>query len=262
MIRLTLPSSIDSPPMARGSIDSSSARSARRLAGIAARTARWRLTVYGKKVQLYDMTADPRQKQNVSPQHPQVAARLRESIERWYADVTRNAPQRVPIPVGYEVEPVIRLGAPEAHLRGTISVKGKVPWDINWIHTWTSTDDCVWWDLDVVRRGTHKVSVVYANSRMDIPVNVHNEVGDASIDTVLPGRAPSGLSGAPNRDRVAGRKTVVSNQITQVVGQLPLRKGRGRLHFRIRSVPGASFKLNGPILETINSPDAPNRPAS
>lgn len=223
----------------------------RRIAGIAARTPRWRLTVYGDKAQLYDMIADPGQKQDVAARHTQVAAKLRDAIERWYAEVTADALPRVPIPVGYEVEPVVRLGAPEAHLRGTISVKGKVAWDINWIHTWTSTNDYVWWDLDVVRQGMHKVSIIYVNPHQDIPVKARIEVGDTSIDTVLPARPPSGLSSTPNRDRVASRKTIVSNQITQVIGKLLLKTGRARLYFRIHSTPGVKFRLNGLILEMI-----------
>ncbi len=223
----------------------------RRIAGIAARTPRWRLTVYGDKAQLYGMIADPRQKQDVSAQHPKVAARLRAAIEQWYADVTINARPRVPIPVGYQVEPVVRLGAPEAHLHGTISVKGKVAWDINWIHTWTSTDDYVWWDLDIVRQGMYKVSVVYANPHQNIPVKAYIEPGDASIETVLPARPSSGLSGAPNQDRVTKTKTIVLDQTTQAIGQLLLRTGRAKLYFRIRSVPGIKFRLNGLILERI-----------
>ncbi|HUV62413.1 MAG TPA: arylsulfatase [Sedimentisphaerales bacterium] len=222
-----------------------------RIAGIAARTPRWRLTVYGDKTQLYDMIADPGQKHDVAPQHPQVAAKLRAAVERWYADVTGNAPPRVPIPVGHEAEPVVRLGASDGQLRGTISVKGKVAWDINWIHTWTSTDDCVSWDLDVVRQGMHKVSVIYANPHRDIPVQARIEAAGASIDTVLPARLLSGSSSAPNRDRVPSTTTIVLNQTTQAVGKLLLGTGRARLHFRIRSTPGAEFRLNGLILERI-----------
>ncbi len=109
----------------------------------------------------------------------------------------------------------------------------------------------MWWDLDVVRQGMHKVSVTYANPHQDIPVKARIEVGDTSVDTVLPACPPSGLSSAGNRDRMASRTTIVSNQITQAVGQLLLKTGRARLHFRILSTPGAEFRLNGLILETI-----------
>ena len=223
----------------------------RRIAGIAARTPRWRLTVYGDKAQLYDMIADPSQRQEVSAQHPQVTARLRAAIEHWYTEVTADARPRIPIPVGYEVEPVVKLGAPEAHLSGTISVKGKVAWDINWIHTWTSTDDYVWWDLDVLHRGMHKVSVVYANPHQDIPVTACIEAGDESIEAKLTARLPSGLSSTPNRNRVVKTKTIVLGQTTQAAGQLLLRTGRTRVCFRIRSAPGAEFRLNGLILEMV-----------
>ena len=223
----------------------------RRISGIAARTRRWRLTVYGKKVALYDMAADPSQKRDVAARHAEVVATLRTAIERWYTDVTADAPLRVPIPVGHKVEPVVKLGAAEAHLSGKISVKGKVPWDISWIHTWTSTDDHVWWDLDVVRRGRHNVSVTYANPHRAIPVKVRIEAGDVSFDTVLSAAGRPGSGGAPNRNRVAGNKTVVSDQITQVVGKLPLKIGRDKLYFRILSAPGPEFRLNGLVLEMI-----------
>lgn len=83
----------------------------RRVMRIAARTPRWRLTVEGENVALFDMVADPRQKQDLADQYPEVVATLRADIDRWYADVTKDSPPRVPIPIGYEVDPVIDLKA-------------------------------------------------------------------------------------------------------------------------------------------------------
>ena len=47
--------------------------------------------------------------QDVANQHPEVVAELQAEIDRWYADVTKDSSPRVPIPIGYEVDPVIDL---------------------------------------------------------------------------------------------------------------------------------------------------------
>ncbi len=46
---------------------------------------RWRL-IHGKE--LYDIKADPGQRRDVSAEHPEVVARLRDAHERWWDEVS------------------------------------------------------------------------------------------------------------------------------------------------------------------------------
>jgi hypothetical protein len=225
--------------------------SQRRISGIAARTPRWRLTVYDNMPRLYDMLADPRQRNDVSQRHPQILTNLQTAVKRWYADVTEHQPARVPIPIGYEVEPAVLLSAPDAHLHGRISVKGKSPSDIYWIHTWTSTEDYVGWDLDVVKSGSYDVSVTYVNPHGRLPVQARLKRNDLEIDLELSASPRSKATKKASRDRVTKDVTTVLNSVTQGVGIAYLNKGRDRLCFRVRSVPGPEFKLRNILLKRI-----------
>ena len=223
----------------------------RRINGIAVRTDRWRLTVYGRDVALYDMNADPRQRRNVAEQHPTIVAELHADIARWYADVTRESFPRVPIPIGYEAEPIIDLRAPDSHLHGNISVAGKVPSDIQWIHSWRNTEDHVWWEIDVVRGGEYEVQITYSSPQPGPPLTMLAKSADASLRAVLP------VTGAPKKttrnqvDRTESNKTIVPVQATKGIGSLRLGPGLGKLYFCILDKPGGAFQLNGLTLKRI-----------
>lgn len=65
-----------------------------RKAGAAVLWRRWRLL---EGTALYDLDHDPGQETNVIDQHPDVAARLRDALDRWWAEVepTANTPQHL-----------------------------------------------------------------------------------------------------------------------------------------------------------------------
>ena len=216
------------------------------------RTNRWRLTVYGDKISLYDMAADPGQKKNVADEHPDLADALHLAFNRWYQDVTRDGIQRFPIPIGYDQAPEVKLEAPDAYLSGNITVKGKVPWDIYWIHNWKSKqDDYVWWDLDVERKGSFEVTVSYAapgegtagRFRVEAAGQILNGDLKESLTTVAPEKLP-GL-------RMPRRTTVVSGQTSQTLGVFTLPKGRYNLYFWPLSEPADGFRLNGLWLRRV-----------
>ena len=223
----------------------------RHINGIAVRTDRWRLTRYGQDVALYDMVADPRQKHNLADQNPNIVAELSAAIDRWYADVTRETFPRVPIPIGHESEPVIDLKAPDSHLHGTISVAGKVPSDIQWIHSWTSTEDYVWWEIEVISGGEYEVLVTYCNPQPGPSLTMLAKTPDGSVRAVLP------VSGAAEKatqnldGRTESNKTPVPAQATRGIGKLRLTPGRGNLHFHLLDTPSGEFQLNGLTLKRI-----------
>jgi len=71
-------------------------------------TQRWRL-VNGRE--LYDMDVDPGQTCDVSAEHPDVVAALRSEYETWWALVSRQAGEEIPISIGDLREPVARLSS-------------------------------------------------------------------------------------------------------------------------------------------------------
>jgi hypothetical protein len=67
---------------------------------------RWRLI---NGVELYDLEADPEQRRDVAADHPGVVAWLREGYEAWWAKVSRQFDDTIPIPIGDEAAKTVRL---------------------------------------------------------------------------------------------------------------------------------------------------------
>ncbi len=226
---------------------------------IGVRTNRWRLTIKGKRVALYDMRSDPRQRHNVASKHPKEVVELRRAIDAWKREMMNHLPARVPIPVGYRAEPVVRLESPDSHLHGRITVQGKVAWDIQWIHHWTGTDDYTWWDIEAVHDGTYDVAITYSAPGDSPPVNVRVEAGRACLDATLP--ATKRRADEPTkarRDRVPRRLTVVPAQSTRSLGRMTIRAGRQRFYLRVLSPPGPQFQVSRITLQRIGESPSPS----
>ena len=66
----------------------------------------WRL-INGEA--LYDLSADPGQKRDVSAAHPDIVAELRQAYEAWWTLCERQADDDIPITIGAEAAPVAVL---------------------------------------------------------------------------------------------------------------------------------------------------------
>lgn len=71
-------------------------------------TDRWRFV---DDKELYDISADPGQEENVIASHPEVAATLREAYETWWADVGARFDETTPLSIGSDEENPVVLDA-------------------------------------------------------------------------------------------------------------------------------------------------------
>ncbi|MEZ4861178.1 MAG: arylsulfatase [Caldilineaceae bacterium] len=112
-------------------------------------TNRWRL-VNGQE--LYDMTADPGQAQDIAADHGAVVAELRQAYEAWWVKVSQQFDAEIPIPLGDPAAPSVLLSS----------------------HDWRNEPcDCVWnqcqvragllyngyWEVDVISAGRYRVEL-------------------------------------------------------------------------------------------------------
>ena len=71
-------------------------------------TQRWRL-LNGR--QLYDINADRGQTNDIAAQHPEVVTQLRTAYNQWWALVSKQVKEDIPISIGLPAEPITRLCA-------------------------------------------------------------------------------------------------------------------------------------------------------
>ena len=109
-------------------------------------TDRWRLV---NGTELYDMPADPEQRADVAAGYPDVVAHLRAAYDDWWANVSRQFSDEIPITIGDESSRSVMLCS----------------------HDWRNENcDCVWnqsmvragvayngyWEIDVVTAGLYR----------------------------------------------------------------------------------------------------------
>lgn len=216
------------------------------------RTQRYRL-VLEKKVQLYDMVADPGEKKDIAGAHPAIVRELQAAYDAWFRDVTKVPLAAPPIPVGHPESPNVELFAPEAQLHGNVRFKGKAGWANDWIVGWTSPKDEIAWDLDVVRPGKYAITLRYACPEKDLGANLILEAGGKTARAIVD-KAHGGPK-VPSPDRVPRGEVYEMVWGELGMGTLDLPRGKTRLVLRADVVGGSQvMELKAVRLRRVETP--------
>lgn len=148
-------------------------------------TNRWRL-VNGQE--LYDMSVDPGQKDDVAVDHPEVVASLRSRFEAWWDDVTARFDEYLEIPVGSEEANPVRLTSFDWYTGGPPNqrVMQEAPTEGPWVDGF--------WAIEVVRSGRYRITLrerpQEANHPIDGDVAILR-VGDQELSQRIAGNGTS-----------------------------------------------------------------------
>ena len=200
---------------------------------ISVRTQQFRLDADGK---LFDMTADPNQKQDVTSQRPEETTRLRTAVSRFREEVKAfSGPDDRPYPVGYAK--TTWLPARDGIGHGGVERSGRAP-NCSFFTHWTKKDDRITWDVDVLQPGAYTAELYYTCPAADTGATVeltHNQsraTGRITVanDPPLEGKA---------EDRVdRGQESYVKAFRPLKLGTIRLAKGRGEMTLRATDIPG------------------------
>jgi len=130
-------------------------------------TEKWRL-VNGKE--LYDIKADPGQKNNISDKHPKVVETLREAYEEWWADLSNVFDEYCETIIGSDKENPIRLMCHDWHTP-------KVPWHQGAIRDGMQANG--FWAVEVEREGIYEFALRRWPMEVDKPITAAIEGGKA-----------------------------------------------------------------------------------
>jgi hypothetical protein len=121
-------------------------------------TNRWRL-VNGRE--LYDMVADPGQKENIGDRHREVVEKLRKAYEEWWEDISGRFDQYCEIVIGSEMENPCRLTAHDWHGE-------QVPWDQS--HVRGGLEANGFWAVEIARDGRYEFALRRWPEEVDRPI--------------------------------------------------------------------------------------------
>ena len=204
--------------------------------GAAVRTQQYRAVMQGKAWSLYDMQADPSQQTDVSKDKPEVLKQLSDAYQTWWTDVKKDADKPRDVPeIGHAEENPIELTTPNGKLSGSMDF-GRLPPNNSWIHNWTSTDDTVTWDVNVVAAGDYEIELQYICPQDSAGAKIEVSAGSQHLPATVTGTP---IIAYPSPDRVERKEAYEMQWSRLKPGKLHLEEGRTTIHVKALEKPGA-----------------------
>jgi arylsulfatase A-like enzyme len=188
--------------------------------------------------QLFDMTADPGQSTDLSGTEPGVARQLATAVDEWEADVLSeisNDQRR--FPVGHPDFRYTQLPARDAKAHGSIIRSNKFPNNTFFTH-WTSVDDKITWDVEVLSEGDYEVEIYYTCPPKDVGATFQLSFGSHNLTAKISEAHDPPLMGMEN-DRVERMESYVKDFKPLKMGAIHLEKGTGELTLQAIVIPGS-----------------------
>jgi len=205
---------------------------------VSVRTQQYRLDNNGK---LFDITTDRGQQHDITAMHKDEAARLQQAVDTWKKELLPGLKQADrPFPIGHKDYAVTQLPARDAVSHGKIERSNKFP-NCSYFKNWTSVDDSITWDVEVLEAGKYSIEIYYACSKQDIGSDFELSYTGDGVESTLGGKLlqPNDppLIGA-NHDRVPRPESYVKDFKPWQIGHITLPAGRGTLKLRATNIPG------------------------
>ncbi|MEZ7968656.1 MAG: arylsulfatase [Rubritalea sp.] len=199
---------------------------------VSLRTQQFRLDHKG---QLFDMQADPGQKQDVSKKYPERSAKYQQAVADWKEE-TKMPVETRPFTVGHPGAQLTHLPARDGKSHGTIKRSSRYP-NCSFFKNWSSTDDSITWDIEVLTAGSYQAQVYYtckkenAGAMLELSFN-----GNKTQGRITEAHDPPLVGEAENR--INRGESLVKDFRPGALGVLEMPSGRGVLTLRATDIPG------------------------
>lgn len=202
---------------------------------VSARDQRFRLDHTGK---LYDLTKDPRQKRDVSADHPSDHKRLEDAVKRYRREVLVGLSkiEARPFPVGYAEMPRAVLPARDGVPHG-VRRSAPAP-NCSFFTGWKDADGKMTWEVRVKAAGKYEAILHYTCPKEDVGSTVELSLGGAKWTGKIK-EAHSPPQRGREHDRVPRRgESYVKDFKALSLGVVRLEAGKGLLTLRAAKVAG------------------------
>ena len=215
---------------------------------VSVRNQKYRLDESGR---LYDIENDPGQSHEVQADHPEIHKQLVAAVAEYREHVLSDLVSKSPAIAGQPKDPrpaviadskgnrTTLLPARDAILSANLKRSSRHP-NCSYITNWTTTDDSIWWNIDVPESGDFDVEILYTcdanqiGSEIELTLatgNISLPVLTATIDR--PNESP--LIGAAE-DRVPRTESLVKDFGRSKLGTISLSPGITSLWLKANTV--------------------------
>jgi len=202
---------------------------------VSVRTQQYRLDHQGK---LYDMATDPGQYRDVARQHAEVVARLSEAADAFKAQVVAGYDRDDrPFVIGHPDFQHTQIPARDGTAHGNIKRSNRFP-NCSFFTNWTSLDDKITWDAEVLAAGLYEVEVHYTCPAADVGSTIELSFAGSRLRGQVAEPHDPPLRGGEN-DRVSRGESYVKDFKPMKLGTIRLEKGRAELTLRAMKIPGS-----------------------
>ena len=198
---------------------------------LSVRSDRFRLDPEGR---LFEIAADPGQREDVADEFPEAAEELLGAARAWLAEVADGiGPDDRPFPVGHSE--VTLLPARDGVPHGGVERSARAP-NCSYFTNWTSKQDSITWDVEVAEAGDYEISVHYAASHAGAAIEA-SFAGATVTGTVTEVHDMPAYGAEADRVPRIG-ESLVKDFRRLALGTASLPKARGRLRLRAVKLTG------------------------
>lgn len=202
---------------------------------ISVRSQQFRLSHDG---QLFDMKADPGQREDISQTHPETHKTLAAAQEKFRKEVLSelNPDQKRTFTVGHPDYSFTQLPARDAIATGNIERSNRWP-NCSYYTNWTNTNDSIYWDVEVLKPGHYQATLYYTCAEENTGAAFRLSANGTAIDFQISEAHNPPLEGA-RYDRTPRDVSYVKDWKPLKVGSLQLKRGQQRLALSAKDIPG------------------------
>ncbi len=185
---------------------------------------------------LFNIVNDREQRVDLASEYPELVDSLEQSKARWIREVVPESYQKRPFTVGFEDEKITWLPARDATASGGIQRSNRYPND-SFLSNWTSLQDSILWDAEVLTSGEYKATLYYTTAEGDEGAQIDLSFGDSSLQAAIVDAHDPPEYGM-NEDRVPRIESYVKDFRSLVLGTISLEAGHHPLVLQAVSIPG------------------------
>ncbi|WP_406683253.1 arylsulfatase [Seonamhaeicola sp. MEBiC1930] len=163
---------------------------------------KWRL-VDGEE--LYNLEADPEQRNNIIEQHPEKVKEFKKAYDEWWNEISPTYKDQPYIYLGHEAENPVKLFAHDWHTTAQAS-----PWHQR--HIRTAYVDNGYWLLKVANSGKYKLQLRRWPEEIKLPLN-----GVAPVRPAIPGTSVSESKASKALNIEMAKISIQGNELTKAV---------------------------------------------